>query len=76
MKKLLISGILLILLGIVSLAGEGIPYKRNKDAVNVGPIHASTETTTKVLIPPALGGVFLTGGVVLVLVGIRESRQK
>ncbi len=76
MKAMLISGVLLILLGIVSLAGEGIPYKKDKDAINVGPVHASTETTTKVLIPPALGGVLLTGGVLLVGFGIRKSRKK
>lgn len=76
MKKMLIPGILLILLGIVSLAGEGIPYKRNKDMVNVGPIHASREITTKVLIPPALGVVLLAGGVLLVAVGIRKSKTK
>ena len=76
MKKMLISGVLLILLGIVSLAGEGIPYQKNKDAINVGPVHAITETTTKVLIPPALGGVLLTGGVLLVGFGIRKSRKK
>lgn len=76
MKKMFIAGILLILLGIVSLAGEGIPYKKNKDVVNVGPVHATTEITTKVLIPPALGVVLLIGGVVLVAAGIRESKTK
>ncbi|HET7213719.1 MAG TPA: DUF3185 domain-containing protein [Terriglobia bacterium] len=76
MKKMLIAGLLLILLGIVSLIGEGIPYKKNKEMVNVGPVHASTEITTKVLIPPALGVVLLIGGVVLVAVGIRESKTK
>ncbi|HKT11043.1 MAG TPA: DUF3185 domain-containing protein [Terriglobia bacterium] len=76
MKKMLIAGLLLILLGIVSLIGEGIPYKKNKEMVNVGPVHASTEITTKVLIPPALGVVLLIGGVVLVAAGIRESKTK
>ena len=76
MKKMFIAGILLILLGIVSLVGEGIPYKKNKEMVNVGPVHASTEITTKVLIPPTLGVVLLIGGVVLVAVGIREYKTK
>lgn len=76
MKKMLIAGLLLILLGIVSLIGEGIPYKKNKEMVNVGPVHASTEITTKVLIPPALGVVLLIGGVALVAAGIRESKTK
>lgn len=74
MKKFWIPGILLILLGIVSLVGEGIPYKKDKDAINVGPVHASTETTTKILIPRALGAVLLTGGVLLMAVGIRRSK--
>lgn len=75
MKKMLISGILLIVVGIVSLIGEGIPYKKSKDVVNIGPVHASTEITTKVLIPPALGGVLLTGGVLLVAFGIRKTKK-
>ena len=75
MKKLLISGILLILVGIISLVGKGIPYKKNKDVVNAGPIQASVETTTKVLIPPALGGLSLTAGVLLLVLGIRKSKR-
>lgn len=75
MKTMLISGIVLILVGIASLAGEGIPYKKNRNIVNVGPIQASVETTTKVLIPPAVGGILLAGGVLLVVGGIRKYKK-
>lgn len=69
MKALLIAGILLILLGGISLAFRGITYKTDKDVIQVGPVRATAETTKTILVPRLLGGLALAGGTILVVVG-------
>lgn len=44
MKTAIVVGILLIVLGVVSLAYQGITYTRHKKVVDVGPIQATTKT--------------------------------
>ena len=76
MKTILVVGILLIVLGGISLAYQGITYKTDKEVIKVGPMEASTETTKRIPLPPVLGGLALAGGTVLVLVGARKVRRR
>jgi len=72
MKTATIAGILLIVLGIVSLVFQGITYKTEQNVVNIGPIHAAEETKKQIPLPPILGGIALIGGIALVAVGSRK----
>lgn len=72
MKTALVAGIVLIVLGIVSLAYQGITYKTRKHVADIGPIHATRTETHTVPLPPLLGGLALIGGVVLVAVGAKQ----
>lgn len=76
MKAILIVGILLIALGVISLAFQGITYKTDKEVINVGPIQASAETTKRIPLPPALGAMALVGGAILTGAGLKKKLKK
>ena len=73
MKAASLVGILLIVLGIIGLAYQGIGYTKRKDVADIGPIHATKETHETIPIPPLLAGIALVGGIALVAVGGRAS---
>ena len=66
-NPLRIIGILLIVLGLVALAYQGITYTKSEKVLEVGPITATKETKKTIPLPPVLGGVALLGGVVLLV---------
>ena len=72
MKTAAIAGILLIVLGIVSLAYQGFTYRTQKRVLDVGPIHATKTENHNVPLPPGLGGIALIGGIALLIAGTRE----
>ena len=73
MKTAAIVGILLIILGVISLAYQGITYTTHKKVVDIGPLQATTEQTKTVPLPPILGGIALVGGVVLLMAGRKTA---
>jgi len=76
MKPAAIVGILLIIVGVVALAFQGINYttRENKKIVDLGPlqIDATVEKEKRIPFSPILGVAALAGGVVLVIVGQRK----
>jgi uncharacterized membrane protein HdeD (DUF308 family) len=58
-------GIVLIVLGIVALAYQGITYTTHKKVLDIGPIQATKEERNTIPIPPILGVLALVGGVVI-----------
>jgi hypothetical protein len=66
-----IIGILLIVLGVVSLVYQGITYTTREKVIDIGPIEATAEREKTVPLPPVLGVVALAGGVTLLLLGNR-----
>ncbi|MGD0460699.1 MAG: DUF3185 domain-containing protein [Terriglobia bacterium] len=73
MKPISWVGILLIVLGAVVLAYQGINYTRQKKVLDVGSVHLTTETHERIPLPPILGGLGLAGGVVLLVMGARNK---
>jgi uncharacterized membrane protein HdeD (DUF308 family) len=69
MKTASLVGILLIVVGIISLAYQGIHYTTHKKVLDVGPIHATEEQHHTIPLPPVLGALALIGGVVLLVAG-------
>ena len=72
MKSSTILGIVLILLGLFALAYQSITYTKREKVVDIGPIHATKNTTKTIPLPPILGGLALIGGIVLVAVGGKD----
>ena len=68
----MLIGIGLIVLGVISLAYQGITYTTREKVIDIGPIKATKETEKTLPLPPILGGLALAGGVVLVAVGSRR----
>lgn len=72
MRALLALGILMIVLGIVSLF-VGIP-QRHSSGVKIGDAHIGIQTQTSERIPLPASIAIILGGVVLAAVGGRSSR--
>jgi uncharacterized membrane protein len=66
-----VIGIVLIILGIVSLAYQGITYTTRKKVVDIGPIEATKKENKTIPLPPILGVIALAGGVVVLAAGRR-----
>ena len=73
MKPIVLIGIVLVVLGALALAYQGISYTRTEKLLDVGPIHATKETQKRIPLPPILGGIALIGGVALLVAGSRQS---
>ena len=73
MKPIILVGILLIAIGLVSLAYQGFSYTTEEKILDIGPIEATTETKKRVPIPPLVGGLALLSGVVLLVMGSRKT---
>jgi uncharacterized membrane protein len=71
-KILTIVAIILIALGIVVFAYQGITYKTQEEVVNIGPLHMTAEKTNTIPLPPILGGIALVGGIVLLVVAMKK----
>ena len=70
---LIIIGIVLIAVGLVSLAYQGITYTSRETMLDLGPIKATADTQKTIPLPLLLGGLALAGGVTL-LVGAWRVR--
>lgn len=69
MKTATVAGIVLIVLGILSLGYQGITFTTQKKMADVGPVHATKDEKHTLPLPPVLGGLLLIGGVVLLISG-------
>jgi uncharacterized membrane protein len=68
---LIIIGIVLIAVGLVSLAYQGITYTSRETVVDLGPIKATADKQKTIPVPPILGGLALAGGVTLLFGALR-----
>jgi len=73
MKAGTLVGIILIIVGVISFAYQGITYTTHKKVLDLGPLQATKEEHKTIPLPPLLGGLALVGGVVLVFAGGRDA---
>jgi len=73
MKSTTVSGILLIILGMLVLVYQSVTYTKREKIVDIGPIHATRDTHKTIPLPPILGGLAVAGGIALVAMGTRRS---
>lgn len=64
-----IIGIILILLGIISLGYQGFTYTQREKVAQIGSLQITADTEKTVYLPPVLGGAALVVGIILVVVG-------
>ena len=73
MKTSPMIGLILVILGVLALAYQGITYTTHKKVSDIGPIQA-TETEHKTIpLPPIVGGIALIGGIVLLVSGSKVA---
>jgi len=65
-------GIVLVIVGLVSLIWGGISWTRETTVVDIGPIEARTQERETLPLPPILGGIALAGGVLLLVTSRRR----
>ena len=73
MKPITLIGIVLVVLGALALAYQGINYTRQEKVLDIGPIHATAEKHERIPLPPVVGGLALAGGIVLLVMGAKQK---
>jgi hypothetical protein len=68
-----IAAIVLIVLGVISLAYGGITYTTREKVVDIGPIEATAERRKTVPLPPIIGVVALAAGIGLLVMGSKKK---
>ena len=71
-SPVIVIGVVLIVLGVIALAYQGITYTTREKVLEVGPLKATAEKQHTIPLPPVLGGLALAAGVVLVIAGSRR----
>lgn len=66
-------GIILIILGVLALAYQGIRYTTQEKLVDIGSIHVTTTEKKTIPLPPVVGAVAIIAGIALILA---ERRKK
>jgi hypothetical protein len=72
-KSATLLGIILIILGALALAYQGITYTTREKVVDLGPLKITADKEKSIPLPPILGALARAGGIVLVFVGVRKS---
>ena len=67
-----VLGVVLIVIGLVSLLVGGFRWKEDKTVLDIGPLKATTQEHKVLPIPPVVGGLALVGGIVLLVVPVRR----
>ena len=67
-----IVGLVLVIIGLISLLWGGISWTREKTIVDIGPIEARSQERETIPLPPIVGGLALVAGTILLVVRERS----
>jgi uncharacterized membrane protein HdeD (DUF308 family) len=73
MKPIMLLGVVLIIIGVLALAYQGITYTTREKVLDLGPVKASVDKQKTIPLPPVLGAVALATGVILLVVGNKRA---
>jgi len=68
MRLITVVALILVAIGIVALAYQGITYTTSEKVVDLGPLKIEAKREKTIPLPPIVGVVALVSGVVLLLV--------
>jgi hypothetical protein len=71
MKPIAVIGVILVVLGVVALAYQGITYTTKERVVELGPLKVEAEKEKTIPLPPLVGAAAVIGGVLLIFVSRR-----
>ena len=67
-----IIGFVLIVIGLIGLIYGGVTWTQREQLVDLGPFQVTTQERETLPVPPIIGAVCLTGGVLLVVASGRR----
>lgn len=73
MKTNRLPAMILIAAGIAAFACQGITFTTREKAVDLGPIHVTTDKARTLPPPPVVGVFALAGGIVLLVMGNKNG---
>jgi hypothetical protein len=68
-----LTGIILIVIGVVALGYEGVTYTTREKVLDIGPIEMTTEKKETIPLPPLVGAVAMVSGIALLIVGNKKG---
>lgn len=68
MKTKTLVAVILIALGVIAFAYQGIDYTTRGRDTRIGPMHISTEKAHHIPLPPIFGAIALVGGIALLVI--------
>jgi hypothetical protein len=68
-----LAGIILIVLGVLALAYQGIRYTTREKLIDIGPLKVTAMEKKTIPLPPIVGGIALVAGIVMVLADKRKT---
>jgi hypothetical protein len=72
-KPLTIGGLVLLALGLLGLAYQGITYTSRETVLDLGPLHATADRQKTLPLPPIVSLAAVAGGVALLIAGLRKT---
>ena len=72
MKPIGIIGVVLVVLGVIALAYQGVTYTSRETVLDIGPIHAMADRQRTLPLSPVLGFAAVATGLVLLVTGSRK----
>ena len=72
MRRIAILGIVLIAVGILVLAYEGITYTKNDEKLDLGDVEFHVKEKETIKVPQVVGGIAIAGGLVLLIAGRKK----
>jgi len=69
---MMVTGVVLLILGVLALFWQKITYTEKETLVNVGGVKVTADTEKTVPLSPIIGGVALAGGIGLLVVGAKK----
>ena len=73
MKLITLVGILLTVIGVISLIYQGVPFTTREKVIEFGPLQAYREKNKTIPLPPIIGVLAIAGVILLIVAGVRKK---
>ncbi len=68
-----LTGIVLIVLGVLALAYQGIRYTTREKLIDIGPLKVTASEKKTIPLPPIVGGVAIVAGIAMIYADRRKK---
>lgn len=73
MKPNMLIGVVLLVLGLIAFAYQGISYTTREKVVDLGPLEVERTKEKTIPLPPIVAGLALAAGIILIVADTRRS---